>query len=274
MLDLTNPDARKWFNDRLDYLVAEYGVDGFKFDAGDARYYADSVVLSHPATPNDHTKLFGEVGLLYPLNEYRASFRMAGTQLVQRLSDKDHSWSDLRQLIPGILAQGLMGYAFTCPDMIGGGQWLAFSDESRLDRELIVRSAQVHALMPMMQFSVAPWRILTPEQNAICLKAAKLHQQFGPPLVDLAKQSAKTGEPIAQSMLYNYPAADYGNITDLFMLGTNVLVTPVVQKEARSRSVTFPKGTWVGDDGSTVAAPAVKTIPVPLDRLPYFTRSR
>lgn len=274
VLDLTNPDAKKWFNDRLDYLVTEYGVDGFKFDAGDARYYADSVVSRNPATPNDHTKLFGEIGLRYPLNEYRASFRMAGTQLVQRLSDKDHSWGDLQQLIPGILTQGLMGYAYTCPDMIGGGQWLAFVNESRLDRELVVRSAQVHALMPMMQFSVAPWRILTQEQNAVCLKAAKLHQQFGPKLVALAKQSAQTGEPIVRSMLYNYPKADYGGLTDQFMLGTDVLVAPVVQKGARSRMVTFPIGTWVGDDGSLIVGPSLKTITVPLDRLPYFTRSR
>ncbi len=188
---------------------------------------------------------------------------MAGTQLVQRLSDKDHSWGDLRQLIPGILAQGLMGYAFTCPDMIGGGQWMAFSDESTLDRELIVRSAQVHALMPLMQLSVAPWRILTPEQNAICLKAAKLHQQFGPKLVELARQSAKTGEPIARSMRCNYPDADYGRTIDQFMLGTDILVAPVVQKGARSRSITFPQGNWVSDDDSIVVGPAVKTIAVP-----------
>ncbi len=85
VLDLTNPDARTWFSGQLDHLVTGYGVDGFKFDAGDARYYADTVVSRNPAIPNDHTKLFGQTGLRYPLNEYRASFNLAGRQLVQRL---------------------------------------------------------------------------------------------------------------------------------------------------------------------------------------------
>ena len=36
-LDLTHPEAVKYFQGRLTYLGDEYGVDGFKLDAGDAR---------------------------------------------------------------------------------------------------------------------------------------------------------------------------------------------------------------------------------------------
>jgi alpha-glucosidase (family GH31 glycosyl hydrolase) len=270
LLDLTNPDAMKWFNDQLDFLVKEYGVDGFKLDAGDGQFYKDNLVSRNPATPNDHTMLFGKVGLKYDMNEYRASFKMAGTHLAQRLRDKAHNWEELNELIPGILSQGMMGYAYTCPDMIGGGQWTAFLDETKIDQELIVRSAQIHALMPMMQFSVAPWRVLSKENNDICLQAAKLHAQFGDKIVTLARQSAQTGEPIARPLIYNYPKSDYGNIKDQFMLGTDILVAPVVQKGARSRSVVFPQGTWVGDDGSKVVGPTTQTINVPLERLPYY----
>jgi alpha-glucosidase (family GH31 glycosyl hydrolase) len=274
LLDLTNPDAQAWFNGRLDYLVTEYGVDGFKLDAGDGQFYRDSLTSRNPATPNDHTMLFGKVGLKYDYNEYRASYKLAGQHLAQRLRDKAHNWDELGELIPGIISQGLMGYAYVCPDMIGGGQWTAFLDPSKMDQELVVRSAQIHALMPMMQFSVAPWRVLTPEQNAICLKMAKLHAQYGEKIMALARESAKTGEPIARSLQYNYPTANYGTVTDQFMLGTDLLVAPVVQKGARSRSVTFPPGTWLGDDGSTVVGPKVLTIQVPLDRLPYYTRQQ
>jgi len=42
------------------------------------------------------------------------------------------------------------------------------------ETELIVRAAQIHALMPMMQFSVAPWRVLSPENLEVVLLAAKL----------------------------------------------------------------------------------------------------
>ena len=86
---------------------------------------------------------------------------MGGQPLVQRLRDKQHSWEEIKKLIPDILLQGLVGYSFTCPDMIGGGEISSFwGEKNNLDQDLVVRSAQCHALMPMMQFSVAPWRVL------------------------------------------------------------------------------------------------------------------
>ena len=152
-LDLSNPKAQAWFKEELDYLVEEYGVDGFKFDAGDARFYTEGVVSwQQDITPNDHTQFFAEFGLNYPLNEYRASWKMAGLPLAQRLRDKGHRWEDLAKLIPDQMSQSVMGYAYTCPDMIGGGEYRSFLNGAVIDEELIVRSAQIHALMPMMQF--------------------------------------------------------------------------------------------------------------------------
>jgi alpha-glucosidase len=52
--------------------------------------------------------------------------------------------------------------------LIGGGEARSFSDAAKFDPELVVRSAQVHALMPMMQFSVAPWRVLNAELAGYC----------------------------------------------------------------------------------------------------------
>ncbi|UXX80964.1 glycoside hydrolase family 31 protein [Reichenbachiella carrageenanivorans] len=274
VLDLSNPRTREWFQDRLDYLVDEYGVDGYKFDAGDAHHYDSTMVSFVPGTtPNDHTTYFAKVGLKYPLNEYRASWKMAGLPLVQRLRDKFHKWEDLQKLIPGIISEGLMGYAYVCPDMIGGGAYRSFLEGSVIDEELVVRSAQVHALMPMMQFSVAPWRVLSSENQRICQKMAALHSSKGDLFVDLALEASKSGKPIARPLIYNYPnKEEYIPIIDQFMIGTDLLVAPVVQKGERSRSVVFPKGKWKGDDGSIVRGPTTVKIEVPLDRLPYYER--
>ena len=51
-------------------------------------------------------------------------------------------------------------------------------DASQFDQKLIVRSAQVHALMPMMQFSVAPWRILNPQHLQAVKAMAQLHRHL------------------------------------------------------------------------------------------------
>jgi alpha-glucosidase len=140
------------------------------------------------------------------------------------------------------------------------------------DEERVVRSAQVHALMPMMQFSVAPWRILSKEHNKICLNMAKLHLEMGPKILALAKESSKTGEPIAKPMAMAFPNGGYEMIKDQFVLGNDIIVAPVLEKGARSRSVVLPKGEWQADDGSIHTGGASVQIEVPLLRLPYFSK--
>lgn len=271
-LDLSNPKTQKWFKDRLDYLIQEYGVDGFKFDAGDARFYRDNIVSFKDGIPNEHSTYFAEIGLEYPLNEYRASWKMAGLPLAQRLRDKRHLWEDLRKLIPDQMSQSVMGYAYTCPDMIGGGEYGSFRELSTIDEELIVRSAQVHALMPMMQFSVAPWRILSSENQEICLQMAKLHEKMGDHILDLAHQAAKSGEPIVKPMELAFPGNGYETIIDQFVLGDDIIVTPVLEKESRSRTVILPKGRWKDENGKIYKGNREIKIEVPLKRLPYFKK--
>jgi alpha-glucosidase len=288
VLDLSSTAGRAWFEGRLDWLVRTYGIDGFKLDAGDPEFYlalpaSDSaapgasaappmLVSAQPRDAQGHCADFATIGLKYPLNEYRACWRMAGRPLVQRLRDKNHQWPDLRTLVPGLIAQGLLGYAFVCPDMIGGGDFESFLNRTTLDEELVVRSAQVHALAPMMQFSVAPWRVLSAENAALCLAAAKLHARFGARIVALAREAARTGEPILRPLAWHWPHQGYEAITDQFLLGADLLVAPVVEKGARKRSVTFPPGRWRGDDGSLVEGPITRAIDVPLARLPFYER--
>ncbi len=276
--DLTSPAGRAWFTGQLRRLVETYGVDGFKLDGADAEHFAQSsmltgaVPLDSSATPNRQTELFAQVGLDFPLNEYRACWKMGGQPLAQRLRDKEHTWEDLRKLVPGMVNLGLMGYPFGCPDMVGGGENLSFRNLAAVDQELIVRAAQVHALMPMMQFSVAPWRVLSAENLAICRRAAALHTERGAEILALARESAKTGEPIVRSLEYAFPHRGYAAVSDEFLLGPDILVAPVVEKGARKRRLLVPPGLWRGDDGSVVEGPASVDIDVPLERLAWYRR--
>jgi alpha-glucosidase (family GH31 glycosyl hydrolase) len=276
--DLTNPRGREWFTGQLRRLVEEYGVDGFKLDGGDAEHYAQASMLTGAvafdasASPNRHTEAFARIGLDFPLNEYRSGWKMGGQPLAQRLRDKEHSWEDLRELVPGMVNLGLMGYPFGCPDMIGGGEYLSFRSLAAIDQELIVRAAQVHALMPMMQFSVAPWRVLSPENLAICRRMAALHTERGAEILALARESAKTGEPVVRSLEYAWPHRGYVDVGDQFLLGPGILVAPVVEKGARKRRLVVPPGRWKGDDGTVVLGPTTVEIDAPLDRLPWYRR--
>jgi alpha-glucosidase (family GH31 glycosyl hydrolase) len=270
VIDLTHPDAVAWFKGQLSRLMNEYQVDGFKFDGGDAPFYIGDLESFHRVHANAHTEAWARLGLDYPYNEYRACWKMGGQALAQRLRDKNHNWEDLGRLIPDILAQGLMGYAYVCPDMIGGGEFKSFLNLKEIDQELVVRSAQCQALMPMMQFSVAPWRILSAENLAICKKMADVHVEFAERILELAKTSAKTGEPIVRHMEYVFPHLGYEKIIDQFLLGENILVAPVLEKGARSRFVQFPPGRWRDQDGTIIEGPCHVHVPAPLEKLPWF----
>lgn len=273
VLDLTHPKAVKWFDERLQYLMDTYGIDGFKFDAGDPEFYCDDDQTYLEVSANEHCQEFNKLGLKYPLNEFRASWKTAGLGLAQRLSDKHHSWDEngLGSLIPNGLAQGLMGYVFTCPDMIGGGEYLNFIDSSHhLDDELVVRYAQCSALFPMMQFSAAPWRVLKTELFNYCKEAAQVHVKYSDYIYDLAIRASQTGEPIIRHMAYVYSEGGYEQINTQFMLGDQVVVAPVIEKGATTKTIHIPQGKWKGDDGTMVEGPCTLTVDAPLCRLPYY----
>ena len=273
--DLTNPDAVAHLKNQLKEMQQVYGVDGFKFDAGDISHFTDPTLAYHEAsaTSVDLCEAWAKIGLDFPFNEYRAGWKMGGQPLVQRLGDKDYSWQAAQLLIPDMIAAGLLGYAYTCPDMIGGGQYGSFLnvDQSKMDQALIVRSCQIHALMPMMQFSVAPWRILDEKHLAICRDYAQLHQQMSPYLLEQAHLAAKTGEPIVRHMEYMFPQQGFVDCKDQFMLGDRYLVAPVLTPSGK-RQVMLPKGVWCDDLGQQFKGPKTLESEVPLERLPYYER--
>ena len=272
LLDFTNPEAIKWFKSQLNRLTSVYGVDGFKFDAGDFEFYVDVNSFRPGATPGEHSKAYGEIALDYPLNEYRAMWKMGGQPLVQRLCDKAPGFGALQLLIPNMLSAGLMGYSFSCPDMIGGGEFTAFLNKDELDQESIVRSAQCHALMPMMQFSVAPWRILDEVHFEAIKRAVKIRAKYKDYILELAIKASITGEPIMKSMEFNYPGKGYASIIDQFLLGDDLLVAPVLTKGAVTRTVVIPEGQWKSFDGQIIRGPKTIEVNVQLNDLPYFER--
>jgi alpha-glucosidase len=271
VLDLSHPEGKKWFDEQLEYLVNEYGVDGFKFDAGDPQFYRNGA-FHEDISMLEQCRLFNEYGLKYPLNEFRTTWKMGGEPLAQRLCDKGHEWVHLQQLIPHILVNGLMGHAFTCPDMIGGGDINNFN-MGNIDEELIVRSTQVHALMPMMQFSLNPYRVLSLENQQRITAAIQLREKYVPYIMELVKHAANTGEPIVRMMEYEFPGEGLEHCKEQFMLGDKYLVAPVVQKEQIVKEVFLPKGSWKDEKGEVWEGGKKIEIEADLSRIPVFEKN-
>lgn len=276
ILDLSNPKAYKWLKDELTELQEDTGVDGFKFDAGDPRFYSNEDISYMRLSVWEQVELWSKFGTEFPFNEYRMNYKNQGEALVNRLQDKSFEWGEdgLSELIPSSLTQGLLGYYYSCPDMIGGGQFLSFLAKDELDQELIVRSAQCSALMPMMQFSAAPWRVLDKEHFELCKEAADIHVKYSNYIIELAKNASKTGQPIIRPMSYDYPESGVKYNRTQFMLGDKVLVAPVLEKGAETKEVFFPRGKWqsVNGDREVIEGPRVEKVKVDLAALPVYKK--
>ena len=273
LLDLSHPNGRNWLCGRLDWLKSEFGVDAFKFDGGGLADYQHVCAKENGLCPARQNGLYADLALQYKGSELRSAFGMGGKPVIMRLADKDHSWEALARLIPDMLAAGLIGSPYICPDMIGGGQWMTFLPGAPFDPELFIRSAQIHALCPMMQISASPWRVLSVEHQKLFVEMVSLRQKFATKFVELAKRAAKDGEPIMRNLEYNYPGMGYADIKDEFMIGEDLLVAPVLEKGARVRKVVVPPGIWMADDGSRCDGPTTVDVLVSLSRIPYFRRT-
>ena len=271
-LDFSHPNANAWFAETLDGLVRDFGVDGFKLDGADLGAYdlRDRRAFDPKATSGSLNNGYCAYALKYPFCEIRNTWRMQQAPVVVRLHDKMHEWSALDRIVADMIGAGLLGQPFICPDMVGGGDWVAFIPGSPFEQELFIRSAQIHALCPMMQISASPWRVLDAEHQAMFSNVLALRQKFAPRIAALAEKAGRDGEPILRNLEYNYPGMGYAGIIDEFMMGDDLLVAPVLKKGARSRKVVLPPGKWKADDGQVYNGPATIEVAAPLSRLPHF----
>lgn len=272
-MDLTRKDIRQKFTDELKAFAERFHFEGFKFDGGDPEYFRGNALFSEPwMTAADFGHAYNQVGEAFPYNEYRAGYNPGGLPLVIRHFDVGHSWEETRAVIPNLLTAGLLGCPYVFADMIGGGLGGSYMPGSMFSHKLFIRSCELQALMPMMQFSAAPWRVLTPEECEICRRFAELHVAFGPYIMEQVHLASATGEPIMRSMEYEFPFCGYEKVNQQFMLGPRYLVAPVTNEDD-SKTVYLPKGKWRDDLGKVWKGPKVLELQnVPLDRLPYYEK--
>lgn len=274
VLDLSNPEAGAWLREKLVWLQEAYGIDGFKFDGGDPGMYRADDQRANPRMPLGCTADYGEFAAMWPFNELRAAWNQGGRALVCRLHDKLHAWDarGLGAVIPGMIAQGLLGYYYGCPDMIGGGDYASLLEDSDLDQELYIRWLEASLLCPMIQFSLAPWRILSPENFEIVRKLLALRERYTPYILAAAENAARNHEPILRSLEYEFPGQGYEREQSMYLLGESHLLVPMLEKGGRERIVRLPRGQWRESDGALYSGGTEVRLTYPLDKVYIFEK--
>lgn len=247
VLDMSSPAATAWLKNTLDELITEYGIDGFKFDAGDSFYYSPTdLVHVDGAVCDEQTRLYAEFAENYSINELRVTTRNGGAPIIARLADKSHMWNSvigLRSLVPQVLACGIIGLPFVCPDMIGGGQILSSKSVDGYDKELVLRWMETSVLMPYMQFSIPFWKSSDKAFVDDLKSILEKRKEFVDVLKELYIHAATTGEPIVRYMEYEYPHCGLAEVNDQFLLGSDYIIAPVTDKKKTFRSVYLPVDT-------------------------------
>lgn len=273
LLDVTNPSALTWFLESLSKLQVESGLDGYKFDAGEACFLPSDALTHAPIHPNQYAQRYVDfISQHFSLTEVRSAWSNQKAPIFFRQWDKATTWgadNGLHSVLTGILALGMTGYPFILPDMVGGNAY-----ENQPDAELMIRWTQLNALLPAMQFSLAPWQY-GEEAALLCKRYAALHGEFSPQILKIAEESAQTGAPIIRPIWWLDADDEQALLCDdEFLLGNNVLAAPVLQPAARTRDIYLPKGIWrdYWNDEIFEGGRVISAYPAPLEKLPLFLR--
>ena len=122
----------------------------------------------------------------------------------------------------------------------------------------------------MMQFSMAPTRVLDADHLHAVQAAVRLRQSLATEILELANEAAASGEPILRPLAYHF--SGYEDINDQFLLGEKILVAPVLRQGAATRSVELPPGNWIDADGHSLTGPGIVELSVDLESIPWFQR--
>lgn len=242
--------------------LLDLGIDGWWPDQGDGLDASSRLARN---------RMYFEGHQMYRPNERVYALHRNAYAGMQRYAaflwsgDVQSRWETLKNHIPIGINTGLSGIPYWGSD-IGG-----FVPTQEYTGELYVRWFQFAAFNPLFRSHGRDWRLHMPWgwntgeigypetpnyhpdpselHNAaiepICKKYLELRYQMLPYLYSAAKETCETGVPIIRSLWLHYPT-DAAAVArgDEYLYGRDILVAPVVEKGATSRSLYLPRGTW------------------------------
>ena len=294
--DFTNPETRQWWGEQYQALI-NLGISGYWHDMNEPASFAAQGDTTLPSVTRhnfdgrggDHVEAHNLYGFLMnraaheALRQYQPNKRpwmlsRAGWAGMQRYAwnwtgDTETSWQALHQTVATLLGLGLSGHFFSGPD-IGG-----FSGNP--SAELYLRWFQMAAFMPFFRTHSAigtarrePWVFGEPT-TSIVRQFLNLRYRLLPYLYTAAWQACYQGIPPVRPIFWDAPADPaLHSIGDQFLLGDSLMIAPICEEGATSRTVRLPKGEWFNFwDDTLYQGPAEIQMDAPLERIPILVRA-
>ncbi len=252
IVDFTNPEAVKWYQDKLEALL-DMGVDCFKTDFGE-RIPTDCVYWNGA----DPVKMHNYYTLLYNKTVFDLLLRKRGigeAVLFARSAtvggqaypvhwggDCASTYPSMAESLRGGLSFLLSGFGFWSHD-IGG-----FEDVG-CDPDIYKRWTQFGLLSSHSRYHGSgqykvPW-LYGEEAVDVTRAFTKLKLGMMPYVYSQAVQTHKTGVPMVRPMVLEFPDDETCQYLDRqYMFGEDVLVAPIFDPEGKVRYY-LPEGRWM-----------------------------
>jgi alpha-D-xyloside xylohydrolase len=289
--DTFNAAARTLIYQQIyDRLLGKYGWDGIWADNTEPQAYPDSVDVGSQDTalgkgstvinayPLQHSKALYEgwrkVG---PNNKRVYILTRSAWAGIQRYSASE--WSgDIQadqptfvKQVPAGLSYALSGMPYWTTDI--GGYFGTPSEE------LFTRWFQFGAFCSQFRIHGQATKELYGNQwsatgKANMLAIDTLHYRLMPYIYSLAWKTTNEGYTIMRHLVFDFQKdTSVYSISDQFMYGPALMISPVTATGATSRSVYLPAGTWYNFwTGATVTGGSKTTAQAPLSQIPIFVR--
>lgn len=307
--DATNPRARRYVWDKLRKNYADLGVRLFWLDEAEPeftgydfdqyRYLAGPVAQVGNIYPREYARMIYEGQQERGQQDVISLIRCAwvGSQRYGALvwsGDIFSTWEDFRKQVCAGLNIGLAGIPWWATD-IGG-----FHDGNIEDpafRELLVRWFQFGTFSPVMRIhgcrapqseiinkagEVREWTgadnevwSFGEENTVILTRYIQLREAMRGYLRAVMDEAHTQGHPVMRPLFYDFPQDDPSwDILDEYMFGPDLLVAPVMEPGAQTRSVWLPAGArWtLLHSGAVYEGGARYEVPAPLAEIPVFLR--
>ena len=308
-IDTTNPAAAKWYWETIRKDILSQGFDaiwadetepdlppqGSYFEIGPGTRFYNTYPLFHTAALYDGFRRDTPNRALILSRDAYLGVQRNGT--IVWSSDIAGTWDTFRRQIPTGLDFTASGIANWSNDT-GGWQDLpqvhhparpplldpsdARNNVGGYDDypELYTRWFEYAAFLPIFRTHGSRnynevWSY-GKQAEPILEKYLKLRYRMLPYIYSLGHQTYETGAPVMRALFMDFPGdAAVADIRDEYMLGPALLVAPVTEQGATSRSVYLPAGAewfnyWTDQrvqGGQTI------TVQAPIDTLPLFVRA-
>lgn len=310
-VDATNPKAREYLWEKVRKNYYEKGIRVFwldeaepeytAYDFDNYRYYLGTDLEIGNIYPYDYARAFyegmesqGQKGIV---NLLRCAW--AGSQRYGALvwsGDIASSFTSMKNQLAAGLNMGLAGIAWWTTDIGGfhGGnpddpdfrelfvrwfQWGAFCPVMRLHGDREPRQPQVGTTGGAHCCSGAANEVWSygEEVYEICKKYMELREKMRPYTRKLMEEAHEKGTPVMRTLFYEFPDdTNAWKVEDEYCYGSEILVAPVLEAKAKTRSVYLPGNEiWTdAETGNEYEGSQWIEVSVSLASMPVFRRGK